>query len=75
MFLIFIDGTALNSGQRLDYVNRTHLELASGNLVLQKTSSPGPKLLEILPWLWQPYMYLTEMQDEGCAPGLVARAH
>ena len=33
----FIDGTALKSGQRLDNDNRTHLVLASGKLVLQKT--------------------------------------
>ena len=35
MFLRFIDITALSSGQRLDIVNRTHLVLASGNLVLK----------------------------------------
>ena len=32
----FIEGTALNSGQRLDNVNRTNLVLASGKLALQK---------------------------------------
>ena len=32
-------GTAENSGQRLDNVNRTHLALASGKLVLQKKNS------------------------------------
>ena len=32
----FMDGPALNSGQRLDNVNKTHLVLASGKLVLQK---------------------------------------
>ena len=31
-----IDGTAKNSGQRLDIVNRTHLVLASDKRVLQK---------------------------------------
>ena len=36
MLLRFIDGTAQNSWQRLDYVNQTHLVLASGKLVLQK---------------------------------------
>ena len=36
MLVIFIDGTTLNSGQRLANVNRTHLELVSGKLVLQK---------------------------------------
>ena len=34
----FIDGPACNSGQRLDNVNRAHLALASGKLVLQKTT-------------------------------------
>ena len=34
--LWLINGTAWNSGQRLDNVDRTHLVLASGNLVLQK---------------------------------------
>ena len=37
MLLGFIDSTAKNSGQRLDNVNRTHLALASGKLVVQKT--------------------------------------
>ena len=36
LLLRFIDGTGLNSGQRLDNVNRAHLVLASCNLVLQK---------------------------------------
>ena len=36
MLLRFIDGIAQNSGQRLDNVNRAHLVLASGKLVLQK---------------------------------------
>ena len=40
MFLRFINGTAKNSGQRLDHVNGTHLVLAlvlaSGKLELQK---------------------------------------
>ena len=36
----FIDGSAQNSGQRLDNVNRTHLVLASGKLVRQKTLFP-----------------------------------
>ena len=36
MLLRFIGGIALNSGQRLDNVNRAHLVLASGKLVLQK---------------------------------------
>ena len=35
MLLRFNDGTAKNSGQRLDTVNRTHLVRASGKLVLQ----------------------------------------
>ena len=34
MLLIFIDGTAQNSGQRFDNVNQTHLVLASCKLVL-----------------------------------------
>ena len=37
MLLTFIDWTAQNSGQRLDNVNKTHLVLASGKLVLQKS--------------------------------------
>ena len=36
IFLRFIDGIAKNSGQRLDNVNQTHLDQASGKLVLQK---------------------------------------
>ena len=36
MLLRFIDGTAENSGQRLDNDNRTHLGLVGGKLVLQK---------------------------------------
>ena len=36
MLLRFIDGTAENSGQRLDYVNQTYLVLANGKLVQQK---------------------------------------
>ena len=36
VLLRFYDGTALNSGQRLDNVCRTHLVQASGQLVLQK---------------------------------------
>ena len=36
MFPRFIGGTAQNSGQRLDNVHPTHLELAGGKLVLQK---------------------------------------
>ena len=36
MLLIFIDGTAWKSGYRLNNVNRTHLVLASGKLVIQK---------------------------------------
>ena len=36
MLLRFIDGTAKNSGQRLDNVKQTNLELASSKLVLQK---------------------------------------
>ena len=39
MLVIFIDGTTLNSGQRLANVNQTHLELVSGKLVLQKLGS------------------------------------
>ena len=34
--LRFIDGTAENTGQRFDNVNRTHLVLASGKLEVQK---------------------------------------
>ena len=37
MLLRFIDSTAWNSGQRLYQVNRTHLVLASGKVVPQKT--------------------------------------
>ena len=33
MLLRFIDGTAYNSGQRLDNVNQAHLVLAGGKLV------------------------------------------
>ena len=33
----FMDGPALNSGQRLDKDNRIHLVQASGKLVLQKS--------------------------------------
>ena len=40
--LRFIDDMAKNSGQRLDNVNQTHLVLASGKLVLQKSIGPGP---------------------------------
>ena len=36
MLLRFFDGTAYNSGQRLENVNRTHLLPASGKLVLKK---------------------------------------
>ena len=36
MLLRFIDSTSINSGQMLDYVNRTYLVLASGKVVLQK---------------------------------------
>ena len=36
MVISFTAGTALNSGQRLDNVNQTHLALASDKLVLQK---------------------------------------
>ena len=36
MFLRFIDGTADNSEQLLDNVNRTHLVLACGKLLRQK---------------------------------------
>ena len=36
MQLRFIDGTAKNSGQRLDNVYQSHLVLASGKLVRQK---------------------------------------
>ena len=39
MLLRFIYGIAWNSGQRLDNVNGTHLVLARGKLVLQKSSS------------------------------------
>ena len=35
MLLRFIDGTYKNSGQRLDNVNQTDLEIFSGKLVLQ----------------------------------------
>ena len=35
----FIDSTAQNSGQRLGNVNRTHLVLASGKLVLQNNKN------------------------------------
>ena len=38
VLLTFIEGTASNIGQRPDNVNRTHLVLDSGKLVLQKTS-------------------------------------
>ena len=48
MLLIFIDGTAKNSGQRLDNVNRTHPVLASGKLELQKILDPMD-LLHALP--------------------------
>ena len=37
MLLRFIDSTALNSGQRLDNFNQTHLVLASGKLAMQKS--------------------------------------
>ena len=33
----FIDGPAQNTGQRLDNINQTHLVLARGKLVLQKS--------------------------------------
>ena len=36
MFLRFTGSTNLNSGQRLDNVNQTHLVLVSGKVVLQK---------------------------------------
>ena len=36
MLLRFIDGTAYNSGQRLDNVNQPRLVLTSGKQVLQK---------------------------------------
>ena len=36
MLLRFIDGTAKASGQKLDNVNRTHLVLAIGKLVLKR---------------------------------------
>ena len=36
VLLRFYEGTALNSGQRLDNVCRTHLVQASGQLVLQR---------------------------------------
>ena len=35
MLLRLIDGTACDSGQRLENVNQTHLVLVSGKLVLQ----------------------------------------
>ena len=35
--LRFTDATAQNTAQRLDNVTQTHLVLASGKLVLQKT--------------------------------------
>ena len=41
MLLRFIDDIAKSSGQRLDNVNRTHLVLASGKLVLQKYADSG----------------------------------
>ena len=37
MLTIIIDGTSWNGGQRLDTGKRTHLVLASGKLVQQKT--------------------------------------
>ena len=44
----FIDGPDLNSDQRLDNVNWTHLVLASSKLVLQKSLRPqhGKKLID-----------------------------
>ena len=36
MLLRFIEGTAYNTGQRLDNVNQTHLVVSCGMLVLQK---------------------------------------
>ena len=42
MLLKFIGGTAKNSGQKLDNVNRTHVVLASGKLALQKASKRSP---------------------------------
>ena len=43
MLLRLIDGTAYNSGQRLDNVDRTHLVLVSGKLGLQKYLSKMAK--------------------------------
>ena len=40
----FIEGPALNSGQRLDNVNQTHLVLASGKLVLYKKVLQAAKM-------------------------------
>ena len=37
----FMDGPALNSGQRLDKGNQTHLVKARGKLVLQKACKLG----------------------------------
>ena len=41
MLLRFIDCIAQKSGQRLDYVNQTHLEVASEKLVLQYYRKSG----------------------------------
>ena len=46
MLLRFIDSAALNSGERLENVNQTHLVLARGKLVLQK-SQEGDHFLEV----------------------------
>ena len=54
MQLRFIDGTAKNSGQRLDNVYQTHLVLASGKLVRQKKILFKIKKKIFVTFLWFP---------------------
>ena len=52
MFLMlprFIDGTGTDSEQLLDNVNRTHLVLASGKIVLQKRMQCLARKVKISP--------------------------
>ena len=59
MLLIIINGTAVNSGERLDNINQIPLVLASGKRVLLKCFLPCDQMESFMPtgWLWAPFWF------------------
>ena len=66
MLLRFIDSTALNIGQILEYVNWTHLALASGKLILQNKTYWTNFLCSITLCYFEPINLFNGIPSSSC---------